>query len=228
MLTIVVVEDNDILRSIYVDHLRRLGYRVHSGADAESITNELAGVEPDIYLLDLNLPGEDGLSLARRLRGVDPKVGIVMVTGRDTLEDRLAGYDAGADAYIGKPFTIDELQAVISAVARRVQPSDHPPYVLDVRTHTLTGPSGSVVLSEAQAALLERLARAPDHELETWQVVVSLGQSIDTYQKAALEVQVTRIRDRLERVGADRAALTAVRRYGYRLTIPLSVRRGEE
>lgn len=226
MLTIVVVEDHDTLRAIFVERLRSRGHVVHGAVDAESLASELAGVYPDIWILDLNLPGEDGLSLARRLRAADPKVGIIMVTARNALDDKVAGYEAGADAYLSKPFALDELDAVISAVARRVQPPAESPFVLDVGTNTLTGPLGTATLSHAQAAVLEGMARAPGRELETWQVVGYLGHSIDTYQKAALEVQVTRIRDRLERVGAERTALMSVRLRGYRLTIPLVVRRG--
>ncbi|TVQ64872.1 MAG: DNA-binding response regulator [Phycisphaerales bacterium] len=225
MLTVVVVEDHAILRETLVAHLTTLGYRAFSASQAEALQQGLGGVRPDIYLLDLNLPGEDGLSLARRLRAAEPNLGIVMVTARGALSDRLIGYESGADAYLTKPIVLDELDAVLAAVARRVRPSMVAEFVLDTAAERLTGPEGSVALSWSQVAMLDALAVAPERSLPSAQLVQALGHAPETYRKASLEVHVARVRERLAQVGAKRGGIVAVRGMGYRLTIDLKVRR---
>lgn len=225
MLSVVVVEDHTILREALVERLRARGYRAYGAPDAEALADELGDVRADVYVLDLNLPGEDGLTLAARLRRAEPEVGIVMVTSRDAASDRVRGYESGADAYLSKPIVLEELDAVLAAVARRLTPQTPSAFVLDVTVATVAGPRGAVDLTESQVALLDALARAPDRMLETWQLMHALGRSLDTYRKATLEVQVARLRERLGATGADRDAIVAVRGRGYRLTIDLKVRR---
>ena len=227
MLSVVVVEDHAILREALVDRLCEHGYRAYGAPDAEALADELGDVHADIYLLDLNLPGEDGLSLALRLRRAEPGVGIVMLTSRDATSDRVVGYESGADAYLAKPIVLEELDAVVAAVARRVRPVETATetFVLDVRRATLTGPAGTVEVTASQVAVLDALARAQDRTLETWQLIQALGRDPDDYRKATLEVMVARLRERLSGAGAARDAITAVRGSGYRLTIDLKVRR---
>lgn len=228
MLTIVVVEDHDMLRETLVGHLNAAGYRTFGAAHAEALADELASVRPDLYLLDLNLPGEDGISLARRLRASEPGVGIVMLTARSSVTDRVTGYESGADAYLAKPIVLDELDAVLASVVRRVRPTAPSVFVLDTVHSRLIGPLGEAKLSASQVALLAALARAPEHGLTTEQLVLALGHPPETYRKATLEVHVARVRERLEQVGADRDGLAVVRGSGYRLAIDLKVRQTSE
>lgn len=220
-----MVEDHDMLRETLVGHLRAAGYRTFGAADAEALARELVDVRADVYLLDLNLPGEDGLSLARRLRASEPGVGIVMLTARSSVGDRVSGYESGADAYLPKPVALDELDAVIAAIARRVRPTVPAVFVLDTVHSRLIGPRGDVRLSASQVALLDALARAPEQGLTTEQLVRALGHPPETYRKATLEVHVARVRERLEQVGAGRDGLAVVRGTGYRLMIDVKVRR---
>lgn len=223
MLSVVVIEDHDVLRELLVEQLRARGHEVHAAPDAESIDDELAHVHPDAYVIDVGLPGEDGLSLARRLRASSAEVGIVVVSGHTSIEDRVAGYAAGADVYLTKPIAFDELEAVLHATARRhrlERPSD---LRLELDALELHGPAGQVRLTPGQAALLAALARAPGRQLETWQVIERLGRSPDAFRKPALEVALARLRERFEVVGAARDALHAVRGVGYRLAVAVRV-----
>lgn len=150
-----------------------------------------------------------------------------MVTARGALSDRLIGYESGADAYLGKPIVLDELDAVVAAVARRVRPSMVAEFLLDTAAERLTGPEGSVALAASQVAMLDALAVAPERSLRTAELVQALVHAPETYRKASLEVHVARLRERLAQVGvgAERGGIVAVRGTGYRLTIDLQVRR---
>lgn len=224
MLNLVVVEDHDAYREVLIEHLQRRGFRTFACGEAEALEDELGGVHADIYLLDLNLPGEDGVSLARRLRAAEPNAGIVMLTARSTLEDRLNGYDGGADAYLTKPVALSELDAVLASLARRVGARTPALFQLDIVTQALRGPAGVVTLSSGQAELIAALARAPGRQLETWQVMERLGRSpVEGYRTSALQVAITRLRERLSAVGAEREALKSVREIGYVLRIDVDV-----
>jgi len=122
-LKIIVIEDNDDLRETMVDALHRQGHQVTGLDCAEAWPDQSAWQRVDIMVVDLNLPGEDGLSLVARARSVQPDVGIIMVTARNQPKDRQVGYSAGADNYLTKPFSLQELNATISSLGRRIQAS---------------------------------------------------------------------------------------------------------
>lgn len=119
-MNIVVVEDHAILRDVTVTALREMGHLVEGVDSAEALTAVLPSFAAQIVLLDLNLPGEDGISLAQRLRRSNPALGIIMVTARTELSDKLAGYSSGADLYLPKPTSVAELGAAIEALSRRL------------------------------------------------------------------------------------------------------------
>ena len=117
---LLIVDDDPSVRAMLVEYLGGRGYAVRAAADGPSMRAELERDLPDLVLLDLRLPGEDGLSLARYLRE-RYDVGIVMVTGSSDVVDRVVGLEMGADDYIGKPFDPRELLARIKSVLRRMQ-----------------------------------------------------------------------------------------------------------
>jgi DNA-binding response OmpR family regulator len=117
---IIVIEDHDSLREVTVSALQDMGHKVRGIACAESLNSELESGIPQILILDLNLPGEDGVSLASRLRHKHPGVGIIMVTARKEPADKIAGYENGADIYLTKPTSLDELAAAVQALSRRI------------------------------------------------------------------------------------------------------------
>jgi DNA-binding response OmpR family regulator len=217
VLRVVVIEDHDALRELLVGHLRRRGHEVFAAADAEALDHELAGVRADVYLLDVNLPGEDGLALATRLRSAEPTAGLVVLTGRTGLADRVRGYDCGADVYLAKPVDVAELDAVLRSLARRIRGDGALEFVLLVDNGTLRGPAASVRLSAPQVALLAALARAPGGQLATFQIMERLGRSPDSYRESTLQVAVARLRERIVAAGGARRAIVAIRGEGYAL-----------
>jgi DNA-binding response OmpR family regulator len=119
--TILVVEDDPIIRQTVEYALKRAGFSVHSVAEGGSALDAASRVQPDLVLLDLMLPGMDGYEIAERLRADDKETAIVMVTALDTERDKVRGLDAGADDYITKPFSMEELLARVRANLRRVR-----------------------------------------------------------------------------------------------------------
>ena len=105
VLKIVVIEDYDDYREAICSALASDGHQVVGLAMAEDVDDEPYGYVSDLYIVDLNLPGEDGISLARRIRQSQPNVGIVIVSARNSLEDRIGGYQSGANIYLTKPFS---------------------------------------------------------------------------------------------------------------------------
>jgi len=119
--TILVVEDDPIIRQTVEYALKRAGFGVHAVADGAQALEAAERVRPDLVLLDLMLPGMDGYEIAERLRADDKETAIVMVTALDTERDKVRGLDAGADDYITKPFSMEELLARVRANLRRVR-----------------------------------------------------------------------------------------------------------
>lgn len=120
-LKIVVIEDNDSLRKATVAMLTREGHLVSGLISAEDINDKVFQEKIDIFLIDLNLPGEDGISLSKRIRSSMPLAGIIMVSARNRLDERLTGYESGADIYLTKPVAPEEMLATISSLGRRIK-----------------------------------------------------------------------------------------------------------
>lgn len=227
--SILVVEDNDDLREMTVGALARQGHRVEGVDCAEAINEAFARLTPNILLLDLNLPGEDGISLARRIRTVNPGLGIVMLTARKERFDIINGYDSGADIYLTKPTSIEELDAAIQALGRRLRraiPESAPfPDALQLKmaSRQLSGPDGSTPLTSVECRILATLAQAQDQFLETWQLIEVSGKEVDTTTKSTLEVQIVRLRKKLDQVGSPLPAIKSIRSTGYQLLARINI-----
>ncbi len=225
-LNIIVVEDHDELREVTVAALCRMGHAARGVNCAEALDDALADFHAELLVLDLNLPGEDGLSLARRMRAAGPDIGIIMVTARGRLDDRLAGYGSGADIYLTKPTSAEELGAAIQALSRRIRPQAAAAAQLTLNPVTLQlqGPRAVVNVSGQESLLLIAFADAPDHRLETLQMMTLSGKAADELSKSTLEVQLVRLRKKLEQAGAADPTIKAIRGTGYQLCVPLIVR----
>lgn len=223
-LNILVVEDHDDLREATVAELSAIGYTVLGVASAEAIDDEAGRFFADIVLLDLNLPGEDGLSVARRLRAAEPDLGIIMVTARNQSRDVMQGYSSGADIYVTKPASPEELHAAIQALSRRIRPQQRAaaPLAINTQTLQLIGPQGAVHLSDHECQLLLALNRAKNRRLETWQMLELLGKSVDDNEKRALTVQCVRLRKKLADAGAGDPNLKSIRGSGYQLCVAIN------
>lgn len=225
-LKLLVVEDHWALLDVMVETLMACGHDVIGIDCAESIDELPAHFIADIAILDLNLPGEDGLSLAQRLRKIQPGIGIIMVTARHALEQKLAGYESGADTYLIKPVAPEELSATVRALAQRLRQSEvikPPAFALALMTNLLSTPEGELVLSRAESALLRALVLAPDHTLEIYQALEQLDKPVDLQGKAQLEVLVSRLRSKLVAHGAPAVPIRSLRGKGYRLCMPLQI-----
>jgi len=227
--SVIVVEDNDALREVTVLFLQSRGHRVRGAPDGETLDELLADSAADVVVLDINLPGEDGLSICRRLRAGSPRLGIILLTARTAPHQRVEGYDDGADIYLGKPTSNEELAAAVQGVARRAAdlgatlPGVAVPLKLLSDTLQVQGVTSTQDLSDAEVKIVRGLNLAANRQMEHWQLLHLLGLKDDDEGKAALEVRIVRLRKKLVAAGAPEPAIKALRRVGYQLVTPLSM-----
>ena len=228
MLNIAIVEDNTSLRESLVDLLSADGRQVTGFEDAESFWAKTTLGPQDIVILDLNLPGVDGLGVAKRLRASNPSVGIIMLTARGEPDDRRFGYESGADIYLAKPSSAAELTSSVEALARRLNLAKPVPQALMLYTSklTLAGPTGQAQLSASEAELLAEFLRAPDNRLD-FQTISAIATRDNDLSKAAIEVRIVRLRKKLKDAGAEGQPLQAIRHRGYQLSVPVVAARGQ-
>ncbi|EHR72050.1 response regulator with CheY-like receiver domain and winged-helix DNA-binding domain [Burkholderiales bacterium JOSHI_001] len=230
-LQIVVVEDTDTVREALVGYLQTCGWTPRACTCGDELETVLAEQVPDVVVMDLNLPGEDGLSLTRRLRERWPAVGIVILSARASPPQRAAGYQHGADVYLTKPADLLELSSAIRSVARRVLAQAEPlranDWVLDLRSHTLSPGQGGtgIALTATETSLLKRLALAPSQEATIDTLFDDLARlSSDEPSRNALNIAMSRLRSKLSQPLGVPDCLKSLRGFGYRLTVPLRVR----
>ena len=229
-LNIVLVEDHGGLRKVTAAMLRQEGHCVTALGCAEDLEDLAGATAADLFIIDLNLPGEDGLSLAQRLRAVHPRLGIILLTGRDQPGDMTAGYRMGADLYLVKPLEPHTLLAAIEALVRRIKPETSQSANLtgaiwvDAQEMHLNGPDGAIRLAPVEVKLLTGLARAPGQRLAVFQIAELMGQDEEGFSKRSLEVRMTRLRKKLIDAGGPADCLTAVRNEGYQLCMSIQIR----
>jgi DNA-binding response OmpR family regulator len=217
-LSVLVVEDHDMLRDATVAALNDAGHHATGVVSAEDVDDTPTQQPPDLYVIDLNLPGEDGLSLAKRIRESHPRAGIVMVTARTDIKDRVSGYESGADIYLPKPVDPEELLAAVDALSHRIRPmEDEATLVLNLGSLQLRGPKCEIGLSQSEANLLSSFARASGAQLERFQVAANLALKGETLNATSLEVRLSRLRKKLNQVGAEEPTIKAIRGLGYKL-----------
>ena len=230
-LNLVIVEDHDILRSMLQQALEESGHQVMALSCAEELEDVAQGQHVDVFLIDLNLPGEDGLSLTERVRTAYPLAGLIVVTARSGLSDKLESYARGADIYLSKPIEVPELCAAVGALGRRRQRIDILLQNQNQQSFTLhqqhmrickLGQS-EIALSASETAILVAFSRAPGQRIAYWQIAETLGLNLETYPKASLEVRVVRLRKKLVDAGADSNCIEAIRGHGYQLCISVQV-----
>ena len=225
-LNIVLVEDNDALRAATELVLRREGHHVMALPMAEDVDDTPGNAPPDAYIIDLNLPGEDGISLARRIRDAQPGTVIIITTVRTELVDRVRGYDTGADAYLAKPVEPEELIAVLNACARRAAVRPRPPrsvLTLNLRSASLSGEAGQSELTHTEVMLATALARAPGRRLERWQAMQIIDPGDKGLSTSSLEMRITALRRKLVAAGAPSRPIRAIHGWGYMLCCELTI-----
>ena len=217
-LNIAVVEDNDDLRDLLKRDISRAGHTVHTAECAEDLDDLVVHTNIEILILDLNLPGEDGLSIARRYKRANSDLYIIMLTARGREQDRINGYESGADVYLTKPVSSNELMAAIGSVSRRLMKKQNLiDVVLNVRAMTLTGLK-TIELNRQEVVMLKALNESPNGNLPYFRLLELCGEAeINENAKAALEVRMVRLRKKLAEAGIEGKAIRAIRGEGYHL-----------
>ncbi len=219
---VLVVDDDARLRALLSRYLAEQGFRVTTAGHAAEAREQMRFMQPDLLVLDVMMPGETGLSLTNSLRAQRADLPILLLTARGAPEDRIAGFEAGADDYLGKPFEPYELVLRLRAMLRRVvpaapaEPAGPVPLgalIFDVERAELSGPDGVVHLTGGEAALLQALARKPGEVLSRDWIVETLG--MDESGERAIDVQVTRLRRKIETDPREPRFLHTVRGRGY-------------
>ena len=222
---IVVVEDETTQRRVLVDYLTRQNFRV-SGVDGGPALRKLVERDlPEVVLLDVGLPGEDGFALARWLRERSAQMGIVMVTAASETVDRVLGLEIGADDYIAKPFEPRELLARVKSVLRRATGAvtiagprvRMGRRVLDLEKRVLVDPADSSeeTLTASEFDLLEVFAKHPNRPLQRdWLLEVTAHREMEAFDRA-IDLRITRLRRKIEPDPAHPEAIRTVRGVGY-------------
>jgi len=203
---ILVVDDEDDIRQPLINFLTQEGYQASGASDAVGLDQAIARDLPDIIVLDLMLPGEDGLSICRRLQA-SLTIPVIMLTARSAEIDRILGLELGADDYITKPFSKRELLARIRSVLRRGRPSDlNPPKTIfrfnnctmDVNARRLVDFSGQeVALTSAEFDLLACFVKSPQRVLSRDKLLDAVhGRNSDPFDRS-IDTLVSRLRKKL-------------------------------
>ena len=225
---ILIVDDDAEIRSLLREYLERQGMRAQAVADGRAMRDALETGRFDLVILDLMLPGEDGLTLCRDLRARS-NLPVIMLTARGEETDRIVGLEMGADDYVPKPFNPRELLARIKAVLRRTQALAPPAtdtkrlrfagWTLDLTHRQLTSPDGVVVaLSGGEFSLLKVFLEHPNRVLSRDQLLdLARGRESTPFDRS-IDVQVGRLRRRLGDTSQEPELIKTVRGEGYVLT----------
>jgi DNA-binding response OmpR family regulator len=223
--TVLLVDDEPMVREVVARYLRLDGFRVHEAADGVAALDWLIAHRPDLVLLDIMLPGADGLTILRRLRERDD-IPVILLTARAEEVDRVVGLELGADDYVVKPFSARELVARVRSVLRRstVRPMADDARVLEFGalrieplTREVTVDGRRVELTPKEFDLLVVLARSPRQVFSRRQLLAQVWDSAPEYQDAAtVTVHVGRLRQKLERDPENPRWITTSWGVGYR------------
>lgn len=228
---VLVVDDEPELRAMLSDYLGRNGFEVRTAADADAARRILACGQADIALLDVNMPGENGLSIARWLRQAHPRVGIVIVTTAGDAVDRIVGLEVGADDYLSKPFEPRELLARVRALQRRLGadalPDTSPRRVrfgacqLDLLRRCLFGADGQEIeISGSEFDLLACFARHPNLPLTRDQIMEQAHRRGWEVFDRSIDLRIMRLRRKIEAHPDRPEVLKTVRNVGYVFVSP--------
>jgi two-component system response regulator MprA len=216
---ILIVEDEEQIASFLRRGLAYEGYEVETAADGESALAKARDARPDLVVLDLMLPGMDGLEVCRRLRTAHSSLPILILTARDSVSDRVQGLDAGADDYMVKPFALAELLARVRALLRRAGPGEPETLQfadlrLDTGTRQVYRSDAKIELTSKEFDLLELFLRHPRQVLTRETIYDRVWGYDFGGESNIIEVYIRYLRQKLEAEGRTRLLFT-VRGVGY-------------
>lgn len=229
--TVLLVDDEPELRALLAEYFGRNGFDVMQAENAAAARALVAERVPDVAVLDINMPGENGLSLARALREAHPRLAVLMLTTAGEAIDRIVGLEVGADDYVAKPFELRELLARVRAVLRRLQVSAAPaagaapgdpervPFgscELDMAQRKLFGADGAEIdITAAEFDLLALFARHPNRPLNRDQIMEQAhNRGWDVFDRS-IDLRVMRLRRKVERNPDKPEVIKTVRNVGY-------------
>ena len=225
--TILIVDDDRDIRTLLGDYLETHGYRTRGVPDGTAMWPAIEELRPDLLVLDLNMPGEDGLSLCRKLRATS-SLPVIMLTARAEPLDRILGLEMGADDYLPKPFEPRELLARIRSVLRRTSAVQSPlspdkvqqirfsNWTLDLQARHLVNPDGVVImLSGAEFRLLRVFLEHPNRVLNRDQLLnMTQGREADPFDRS-IDIQISRLRQKLGDNARAPQLIKTLRNEGY-------------
>lgn len=225
---ILVVDDDQRLRDMLTRYLGEQGFDVRAAGDAPAMDKQLARERYDLIVLDLMLPGEDGLAICRRLRAQSAPPAIIMLTAKGDDVDRIVGLEMGADDYLPKPFNPRELVARVNAVLRRKTAAGPPggpeadsgvhafgPYSLNLGTRALTREGRDVPLTTGEFSVLKVLALHPKTPLSRDKLMeLARGREYEVFDRS-IDVQISRLRKILEEDPSHPRYIQTVWGFGY-------------
>lgn len=222
--TVLVVDDEPQLVKVLRGYLEQSGFRVVTAADGPGALAQFRRERPDLVLLDLNLPGLDGIDVTRRLRALS-NVPLIMVTARVEETDRLIGLELGADDYVTKPFSPREVVARVRAVLRRAEAAPAAPQVIraadlviDRTRHSVTRGAEAIELTPTEFNLLAVLAREPGRAFSRLQLLeAAQGDAFEGYERT-VDAHIKNLRAKIERNPRQPAYIETVFGVGYRFT----------
>ena len=228
--TILIVEDDPEISRLVADFMRREGFEVACAADGKAMDAMLQRMRPELLILDLMLPGEDGLSICRRLRA-DDSIPILMLTAKSDEIDRVVGLEIGADDYLAKPFGPRELLARVRAILRRSNGTPAKQLVrrfafdrfvidLDARSvETTDSDTAALQLTSAEFDLLGCFVQRPRRVLSRDQILdFTRGRSAEPFDRT-VDMLISRLRKKLDGASPGSNLITTVRNGGYLLTV---------
>ena len=219
-LRIFVVEVHDAMREATVVALRSMG---HTVASARALEEASHIVETDILLL--SVANTEGMGLVRRIRAAQLAIGIIVITPGAQGNALVSAYQSGADLVLSKPASLDEVSAAVRALERRMHPLEASAWQCTLNTVSLQlqGPEATVNISDAECLLLCAFAQSVEQRLSNEQMICIAARGGAAVSKTTLEVQIVRLRKKLEQAGATAPNIKSIRGMGYQLCVPVVV-----
>jgi len=224
---LLIVDDDERIRSLLQQFLVQSDYLVSTAEDAEQARTLLSAIEFDLIILDVMMPGQDGISFTADLRTLQNNTPILLLTARGETEDRIKGLEAGADDYLPKPFEPKELLLRINAILRRMpdlKEDQMMPKTLslghlkyDVARNELWEGETQIRLTTTESQLMKIFTSALGEPISRVDLVTSLGRDVSSAQDRAIDVQITRLRRKIEVNPSQPRYLQTVRGAGYML-----------